>query len=234
VLNLLQVMHVATEKHGVAALVFGARDKEAFDQDVRGFMSVLKNELKPVLQLLLAKQEIEELHSREAFRAAIDSLTGLYNLEFLVGFLQQQLLFSFRQRLPVGLVIIDVDGFSKINEKQGYEFGDSVLTQIANKLLHITRSSDLLARYGGDQFAVVLPNTDIAGTKVLAEKVRSEVELMGLMVDSGNGKVERTTVSVGCATFNMEDLNPETILREAKNALRSAKNAGRNTIGSLS
>ena len=234
VLNLLQVMHVATEKHGVAALVFGARDKEAFDQDVRGFMSVLKNELKPVLQLLLAKQEIEELHSREAFRAAIDSLTGLYNLEFLVGFLQQQLLFSFRQRLPVGLVIIDVDGFSKINEKQGYEFGDSVLTHIANKLLHITRSSDLLARYGGDQFAVVLPNTDIAGTKVLAEKVRSEVELMGLMVDSGNGKAERTTVSVGCATFNMEDLNPETILREAKNALRSAKNAGRNTIGSLS
>ena len=55
-----------------------------------------------------------------------------------------------------------------------------------------------------------------------------------MMVDSGNGKAERTTVSVGCATFNMEDLNPETILREAKNALRSAKNAGRNTIGSLS
>ena len=70
---------------------------------------------------------------------------------------------------------------------------------------------------------MVLPNTDIAGTKVLAEKVRSEVELMGLMVDSGNGKAERTTVSVGCATFNMEDLNPETILREAKNALRSKK-----------
>jgi two-component system cell cycle response regulator len=170
------------------------------------------------------------LHSREAYRASIDSLTGLYNLEFLVGFLQQQLLFSFRQRLPVGMAIVDVDNFSKINETYGYEVGDSVLTNVANRILNLTRSSDLIARYGGDQFAVVLPNTDISGARVLAEKIRSEMEIVNFGQDDGKGP--KVTVSVGCANFNMEDLNPETILRDAKLALRRAKEAGRNQIAS--
>ncbi len=225
----VEVLTVASEKQGHGALVFASAEKNAFSAGARAFMGVLKQELKPVIQLLLAKQEIEELHSREAYRAAIDSLTGLYNLEFLVGFLQQQLLFSFRQRLPVGMAIIDVDNFAKVNEEHGYEIGDSVLNTVANKLLQITRSSDLLARYGGDQFAVVLPNTDLAGTRVLGEKVRSEMEFVNFGQENGR-KGPKVTVSVGCANFNMEDLNPETILRDAKIALRQAKEAGRNQV----
>ncbi len=228
-LGSIEILNVAAEKQGMGALVFASSGKNAFSPAAKSFMAVLKQELKPVVQLLLAKQEIEELHSREAYRAAIDSLTGLYNLEFLVGFLQQQLLFSFRQRLPVGMAIIDVDNFAKINEEHGYEIGDSVLNTIANRLLQITRSSDLLARYGGDQFAVVLPNTDLAGTKILGEKVRSEMEFVSFSQDNGR-KGPKVTVSVGCANFNMEDLNPETILRDAKLALRQAKDAGRNQV----
>jgi len=228
-LGSVEILNVASEKHGMGALVFASRGKNAFNASAKSFMAVLKQELKPVVQLLLAKQEIEELHSREAYRAAIDSLTGLYNLEFLVGFLQQQLLFSFRQRLPVGMVIIDVDNFAKINEEHGYEIGDSVLNTIANRLLQITRSSDLLARYGGDQFAVVLPNTDLAGTRILGEKVRSEMEFISFNQEKGR-KGPKVTVSVGCANFNMEDLNPETILRDAKVALRQAKDRGRNQV----
>jgi len=228
-LPVFELLPVGAEKQGLGALVFGSTDKEGFSPSARAFMTLLTQELKPVMQLLLAKQEIEVLHSREAYRAAIDSLTGLYNLEFLVGFLQQQLLFSFRQRLPVGMVIVDIDNFANINQDFGYEFGDSVLTTVANRLLNVTRSSDLLARYGGDQFAVVLPNTDVAGSKVLAEKVRSEIEVIDFSQDNKR-RGPKVTVSVGCACFNMEDLNPETILRDAKIALRSAKEAGRNRI----
>jgi diguanylate cyclase (GGDEF)-like protein len=224
-----ELLPVGSEKQGMGALVFGSADKAAFTPSARAFMALLTQELKPVVQLLLAKQEIEVLHSRETYRAAIDSLTGLYNLEFLVGFLQQQLLFSFRQRLPVGMVIVDIDKFSAINQEYGYEFGDSILTIVANRLLNVTRSSDLLARYGGDQFAVVLPNTDVAGSKVLAEKVRCEIEVIDFGEELGR-KGPRVTVSVGCACFNMEDLNPETILRDAKIALRTAKEGGRNRI----
>lgn len=227
-LNSVEILPVVADKQGHGALVFASSEKNAFSPSAKSFMSVLKQELRPVIQLLLAKQEIEELHSRETYRAAIDSLTGLYNLEFLVGFLQQQILFSFRQRLPIGMAIIDVDNFTKINEEHGYELGDAVLNTIAGKLSQITRSSDLIARYGGDQFAVVLPNTDLSGTKVLGEKVRSEMEYTTFGANGRKGP--KVTVSVGCANFNMEDLNPETILRDAKVALRKAKEEGRNRV----
>jgi diguanylate cyclase (GGDEF)-like protein len=86
----------------------------------------------------------------------------------------------------------------------------------------------LIARYGGDEFAVVLPNTDVAGARILAEKVRTEVEQLGFV--KGGRKGPHVTVSVGCSHFNMEDLNPETILRDAKLALQKAKEAGRNCV----
>jgi diguanylate cyclase (GGDEF)-like protein len=225
----IEILPIAAEKHGKAALVFASSQKGSFNAITRAFMGQLQLQMAPVVQLLMAKREIEVLHEREAFRAAIDPLTGLYNLEFLVGFLQQQLLFSFRQRLAVGMVIIDIDNFAKINEEFGYEIGDVVLTTIANRLLNITRSSDLIARYGGDEFAVVLPNTDVAGAKILAEKVRSEVERISFVKGQGS-RGPKVTVSVGCSNFNMEDLNPETILRDAKLALQQAKEGGRNQV----
>lgn len=227
----LEILPVMGEKNGIAALVFGSYQKKAFDTNAKAFMAQLQVQMRPVTQLLLAKQEIEVLHSREAYRASIDSLTGLYNLEFLVGFLQQQLLFSFRQRLAVGLLIVDIDKLATVNEEFGYEVGDVVLTTIANRLLNTTRSSDLVARYGGDEFAVVLPNTDVSGALVLAEKVRAEVEAMDFLRGS-EGVSPKVTVSVGCADFNMDDLNPETILRDAKLALQKAKLEGRNKVES--
>ncbi|HEY9787071.1 MAG TPA: diguanylate cyclase [Candidatus Obscuribacterales bacterium] len=230
----VEILPVVSEKNGKggkAALVFGSYQKKSFNAVSRAFMTQLQLQMPPVVQLLLAKHEIEVLHEREAYRAAIDPLTGLYNLEFLVGFLQQQLLFSYRQRLAVGLAIIDIDNFAQINEEYGYEIGDVVLTTIANRLLNVTRSSDLIARYGGDEFAVVLPNTDLAGAKVLAEKVRSEVERLSFVKGPGT-RGPKVTVSVGCSHFNMEDLNPETILRDAKLALQQAKEEGRNRIAS--
>ncbi|MCC7529250.1 MAG: diguanylate cyclase, partial [Candidatus Melainabacteria bacterium] len=223
----IEILPISADKSGKAALVFASTEKNSFNATSKAFMGQLQLQMAPVVQLLVAKHEIEVLHEREAFRAAIDPLTGLYNLEFLVGFLQQQLLFSFRQRLAVGMAIIDIDNFAKINDEFGYEIGDVVLTTIANRLLNITRSSDLIARYGGDEFAVVLPNTDIAGAKILGEKVRSEVERISFVKGQGT-RGPKVTVSVGCSFFNMEDLNPETILRDAKLALQQAKEGGRN------
>ncbi|HEY9772195.1 MAG TPA: diguanylate cyclase [Planktothrix sp.] len=224
-----ELLPVQSEKGGVGALIFASYQKKTFNATSKAFMSQLQLQMQPVVQLLLAKQEIEVLQSREAYRASIDPLTGLYNLEFLVGFLQQQLLFSFRQRLAVGMAIIDIDNFAGVNEEFGYEIGDVVISTIANRLLNVTRSSDLLARYGGDEFAVVLPNTDINGVKILGEKVRMEIEQLGFVKGPGR-KGPRVTVSVGCSNFNMEDLNPETILRDAKIALQKAKEQGRNCV----
>lgn len=224
-----QILPVSAEKSGKGALIFGSLQENNFSASSKAFMSQLQVQMSPVMQLLMAKHEIEVLHEREASRAFIDPLTGLYNLEFLIGFLQQQLLFSFRQRLAVGMAIIDIDNFASINEEFGSEVGDVVLTTVANRLLNITRSSDLIARYGGDEFAVVLPNTDVAGAKILGEKVRSEIERLSFTKGQG-ARGPKVTVSVGCSFFNMEDMNPETILRDAKLALQQAKEGGRNQV----
>lgn len=222
-----EIFPVVGDGKGIGAIFFGSFKKKEYSWTTRAFMSQLQSHIQPVFKLLLARQEIESLQSREAYRANVDSLTGLYNLEFLVGFLQQQLLFSFRQRLPVGIAIIDVDELGKMNEEYGYDIGDVVLSGVAKRLLAVTRSSDLVARYGGDEFAVVLPNTDGSGAKVLGEKVRSDIEQVTFVQGKKGPKV---TVSIGCASFNMEDLNPETILRDAKIALQKAKEEGRNKV----
>jgi two-component system cell cycle response regulator len=223
-----EILPVQTEK-GQGALVFGSTRKKSFDKAARAFMTQLQMQMHPVVTMLLIKHQQEIAEERDAHRASTDPLTGLYNLEFLIGFLQQQLLFSYRQRLAVGMAIVDIDNLQEINEEYGTEMGDIVITTIANRLLTITRSSDLIARYGGDEFAVVLPNTDLGGVKVLGEKVRLEVEQMGFAKQPGR-KSPQVTVSIGCSIFNMEDLNPETILGDAKAALQKAKETGRNKV----
>jgi diguanylate cyclase (GGDEF)-like protein len=225
-----KVMVVAFEKTGMAILTFAnygnIKKLSRVDHVV---MSSLKSYMKPLMYLLINQQELETMHTREAYFASIDPLTGLYNLEFLVGFLQQQLLFSFRQKLPVGLLLIDLDNFAELNNRYGMGFGDAILTKIASRLLTATRSSDLSARYGGDEFAIVLPNTDVNGARILAEKLRLEIENMDFM-EANIAKNLRITVSVGCSQFDLADMNPETILRDAKVALQKAKEAGKNRV----
>lgn len=220
-----------TSGEPLGAVALGWTTKHTLDDQMKTVAELLKTQLMPVFKALFDLQEIQLLKQQQAYSSSIDPITGLYNLEFLIGFLQQQLLFSQRQKLPVGLIIVDVDRFLEINTEFGNDVGDAILTQLAKRLGANVRSSDLMARYSGDQFAVVLPNTDLAGSKVVAEKLRSDVEQMKWQ--RYGDKTPKVTVSVGCAAFNLEDVNPETILRDAKMALNKAKEAGRNQVAVL-
>jgi diguanylate cyclase (GGDEF)-like protein len=232
VINEYEVLPISTDK-GQGVLVFGSTQKATFDSNARTFMTQLQTHMLPIVQLLLSNQAQELEEEQDSLKTSTDPLTGLYNSEFLTGFLQQQLLFSYRQRLAVGMAIVDIDNLARVNEEFGFDIGNSVLTGIANRLVTITRSSDLIARFGGDEFAIVLPNTDINGVKVLGEKVRLEVEQMNFAPEPGQ-KGPKVTVSIGCSIFNMEDLNPEILLRDAQLALQEAKEAGQNKVTALS
>jgi diguanylate cyclase (GGDEF)-like protein len=223
--NPLKHMEILPISGDSGAIIIGFYTKKTIDPSARKFLSQMQIQLQPLLNVLSMQEQIvslrlenEQMRNQQVMAASTDALTGLYNLEFFIGFLSQQLQFSFRQRLPVGLAIIDVDQLSKINEKFGFEAGDYVIKKVSERLTTITRASDLTARYGGDQFAVVLPNTDLAGTNILGEKVRRSID--EIVLPQFNGVTPpKVTVSIGCANFNMDDLNPETIMRDAKMAL---------------
>lgn len=223
--NPLKHMEILPISGDNGAIIIGFYGKKTIETSARKFLSQMQIQLQPLLNVLSMQEQIvslrvqnEQMRNQQVMAASTDSLTGLYNLEFFIGFLSQQLQFSFRQRLPVGLAIVDIDNLTSINEKHGFEAGDLVIKKVAERLATITRASDLIARYSGDQFAVVLPNTDLAGTNILGEKVRREVEELTLPQMNG-ATPPKVTVSIGCANFNMDDLNPETIMRDAKLAL---------------
>src|SRR5262249_40453118 len=126
---------VLTETSGVGMLLFANYSGRAFSLNQLTTMNALSRHMKPVVELLLAQAEIEEFQSRAAYNASTDQLTGLYNLQFLLGFLQQQLLFSVRHKLPVGLMIMDIDNFARINSSFGMQAGDAVLVKLGAYLL---------------------------------------------------------------------------------------------------
>jgi diguanylate cyclase (GGDEF)-like protein len=224
----LLILPILSEGASCGMLIFAKYNEQKFTPLERTIINYMEWHAKPVIEFLLLQQQVDDLQGQKAVRAAIDPLTGVYNIEFLIGFLQQQLLFSFRNKLPVSLLMVDIDRFSQINEALGVAAGDMILAKLAERLLATIRSSDLLAHYSSDRFIAVLPNTEMKGAKVLAEKLRLEVEQANFFAGKQSGP--SVTISIGCAQFDPADLNPESILKDAKLALQRAKEAGRNKV----
>lgn len=213
----------------LGAILVGWSSDRDIDSVLKTALEHLKDQMEPVLRLLISEDRYQNMQAQAQYWSMVDQITGLYNMEFFIGFLQQQLLFSMRQKLPVGLCIIDVDGFVGLNAQYGPETGNLLLKTLAERLSKCIRSSDLIARYSGDQFVVVLPNTEIEGVKILGEKLRSEAEKLNPTTEQ-TGKTPRVTISVGCANFDFKNSAPEGILKDAKDALLRAKEKGRNCV----
>ena len=168
-------------------------------------------------QLLEAKQRAEML-------AQTDSLTGLRNRGSFNTLAASQAKFCQRHGLPVALILLDVDHFKKLNDSLGHSSGDLALQQLANILTQATRSSDICARIGGEEFAIFLPNADLPDARITAERIRSTVECAPLRSGSGDFRI---TVSLGIATGN---LAVDDLLGMADKAMYQAKERGRNQV----
>jgi len=172
---------------------------------------------------LLSMREIYKQHYMLKGQAVTDSLTGLYNRSLLQDSLEHAIHQSYRSATPMTLIMFDIDHFKKVNDKFGHDTGDIVLRSLGRFLNRFFRASDFVFRVGGEEFMVLVYNTDENKGKDLAEKLRSEIEQIKLIPQT------QVTVSIGVSSLRPDIGWQEWIKRCDKN-LYCAKAAGRNQV----
>ena len=171
--------------------------------------------------------ENARLHRMVERQAMVDSLTGLANRRSLEETLRSELARAARFADTVAVVLADLDDFKQVNDRYGHAAGDEVLTAFADALRSTVRESDVAGRWGGEEFALLLPGTDAAGGAHLAERARAAIEAR--QVRMPNGDLCSVTASFGVAAFP-EARELGEILAAADTALYEAKNAGKNRV----
>ncbi len=157
--------------------------------------------------------------------AGTDPLTGLNNRRIAYEALAQLVARSRRSGAALGILSLDLDHFKQINDQYGHETGDTVLTEVAALLTTTCRRGDVVARVGGEEFLMLLPDTDIDGTMRVGEKIRARIEGMNVPVVK-----EQITASLGGTTLHHDDLTEASALRRVDAALYRAKASGRNQV----
>jgi len=165
----------------------------------------------------------------EKFRqlSITDKLTNSYNRRYFFEMSQNILLIAARERKHVTLLMIDVDYFKHVNDRYGHQAGDYVLVELVKSIKNLLRKSDFLARIGGEEFAILLNDTSLVQSRVIAEKVRVMIENTPFIY---NGITIQTTISIGLAEINNENASIEHLYKQADQQLYIAKNAGRNKV----
>lgn len=168
------------------------------------------------------------LYNKVKRLAITDSLTGNYNHGFLYESLYKEFARSERNYLPLSLLLLDVDYFKKINDTYGHREGDSILYKLSQIFKNYIRSYDILGRYGGEEFMIILPETEKNNGVKFAERIRKAVEEYNFGDDN---KIIKCTISVGVSNYpNNETKNTEDLIIKADKALYRAKAEGRNRV----
>lgn len=191
-----------------------------------------------------AQQEILVIFSRQAAltienarlftkveeMALRDTLTGLYNRRYFQQILDYELNRAKRYRQPLSIIFIDLDHFKEVNDTFGHSMGDQFLKQISQKLSSLFRTTDLLARYAGDEFVAILPATPQDGAMILAHRIQEVLSHYEVMA---RGRTLQVSVSIGVDTYeNAEGIGSVTLIDRADKAMYEAKTQGRNCVRS--
>jgi diguanylate cyclase (GGDEF)-like protein len=219
----LLAVPLKARKRTLGALMITGR-RGAFDAAATRVLGVLANQAAAALSTIQLKDRIQDMAVR-------DGLTGLYNRRAFDEQLRHALGREDRQKGRLGLVLLDIDHFKKLNDTFGHPAGDAVLRHTAQVVEQHLRRADEAARFGGEEFALILPGTDEAGALRLAERVRGGVEKAQLVFEGARLSV---TVSLGVAVWPSDGKDEETLLGAADRALYAAKQSGRNRVAAAS
>jgi len=236
----LRGIHYANEPAGIDVSV-GEQDRHCLDyplvlaEQELGELGILSTKRlsraeKETIEVLI-EQLLHPLRNALMYREAInasarDPLTGVNNRSSFHKVLDREVELSHRHGVPLSLIMLDVDRFKSINDEHGHMVGDMALKSIANCMLKCIRESDILFRYGGEEFCIALANTGMAGARKLAERVRRALEILVLRT---SGARLHVTASFGVATLEDND-DAAHLVEKADHSLYRAKELGRNRI----
>lgn len=178
-------------------------------------------------RLRLQMQEIEQLHEVLREQSLRDPLTGLYNRRYLSETLEREIARAERENTPLSVIISDIDNFKRINDTYGHQAGDRFLVEIARLMNKNARRSDIVCRYGGEEFLLVLPGTSVESAAKRADEIRQKCTQLHL---HQGGQDMQVSMSFGVATYPIHGSQADEIIIKADQALYLSKAAGRNRV----
>ena len=181
-----------------------------------------------ILMVLIGAQLMASERVRQEFEhlARHDELTQLYNRRAILELVEQEHERFLRLGQPYALLLLDLDHFKRINDTFGHQTGDRTLYRMGSEVQQALRAVDRLGRYGGEEFLALLPASDLASARVLAERLRAHVQNLA----PGPDNIPACTLSIGVATVQPTDTQWDTVLTRSDQALYQAKAAGRNRV----
>jgi two-component system cell cycle response regulator len=172
------------------------------------------------------QDELRQRNQELDLLSRTDALTGLRNRRHVEEYLERLVSLARRHAEPMAVLVVDIDRFKSVNDRHGHEAGDAVLREVAGRMVGSVRLEDMVGRWGGEEFLVVLPNTAAEGAAELAERLRQVVADQPCRLPDGGALP--VTISIGCAASLMDDA--ATLVRAADAALYQAKESGRNRV----
>lgn len=211
-------LHIDNENYG---LIFVNRSKPPdFNEDDYRFLTTFSGTLKQIIGNVILTNRLKEM-------ATTDPLTGVNNRRQFEAFIEIEITRASRYNNSVGLAMVDIDHFKDVNDTFGHQAGDYVLAELCRVLSEGLRATEIISRYGGEEFAVIIPQADLDVLRVVGEKIRSLVENNKFAY---NGLKLPITVSVGLALFPQMAIDKDSLVEAADKALYIAKNSGRNRV----
>lgn len=188
----------------------------------------MKNEIDILLRHLNIEIENAVLHEEVNKASITDALTGLYNRRYFKKRTEQEFARARRAGFPVSIMISDLDNFKYYVDSYGHPKGDQILSELGSLIKSIVRAGDIVCRFGGDEFAYLLPFTSSVEARHIAERIRKTVSNHPFL--KGDDRIVNLTMSIGIATFPEHGQTDEEILSKADQALFSSKSSGKNRI----